>query len=337
MKKLDLLPPGPGNPRNSEGDFLPLRDGRLLLAYTRFTGGAEDHSEAGIAARFSRDGGATWTRKDRLLLGREGTMNEMSVSLLRMQDGGVGLFYLRKNGFDDCRMWLRRSADEGRSFGRPTPCVEDPGYFVVNNSRVVRLRSGRIVVPAARHCRPGEAWDPRGVAVCYLSDDDGHRWRRSTTELRGAPSSRSGLQEPLVVELKDGRVLMLARSDRGCQIRSISKDGGETWSRPARSGILSPLSPASVARLPSTGHLLLVWNGTRSPRRSPLTAALSRDEGKTWRKALTLESDPEGWFCYTAIHATEDQVLLAYCAGDEEVGLLNRLRIARLKVSELYR
>ena len=32
------LPPGPGNPRNSEGDFIELKDGRVLYAYSRFNG-----------------------------------------------------------------------------------------------------------------------------------------------------------------------------------------------------------------------------------------------------------------------------------------------------------
>jgi len=336
VKKLDLLPPRPRNPRNSEGDFLELRDGRLLFAYSRFTGGSEDHSKAEIAARFSRDGGKTWTRRDRILITGEGDMNVMSVSLLRMADGEVGLFYGRKNALDDCRIWLRRSRDEAKSFGPPVLCIPDPGYFVLNNDRVVRLSSGRLVVPTARHNVPGGRWTARGVASCYLSDDDGRTWRRSRSELEGPTKARCGLQEPLVVELKGGRLMMLCRTDLGCQFRSTSKDGGETWSRPTRTSILSPVSPASVARIPSTGDLLMVWNETATGRRTPLTVALSRDEGKTWREALTVEDDPGGWFCYTAIHFSGDRVLLAYCAGNEEIGLLNRLRMTTVRLSELY-
>ena len=29
------LPPGPNNPRNSEGAFMPLKDGRIMFAYSR--------------------------------------------------------------------------------------------------------------------------------------------------------------------------------------------------------------------------------------------------------------------------------------------------------------
>ena len=48
------LPPRPGNPRNSEGAFLRLKDGRILFVYTHFTGGGGDHSAAHLAGAFFR-------------------------------------------------------------------------------------------------------------------------------------------------------------------------------------------------------------------------------------------------------------------------------------------
>src|SRR5262245_16081764 len=52
LTKIRLLPPGPGNPRNSEGAFIALKDGRVLFVYTHFTGGGSDHAAAHLAARF---------------------------------------------------------------------------------------------------------------------------------------------------------------------------------------------------------------------------------------------------------------------------------------------
>jgi len=38
-KKVVLrLDPGPGNPRNSEGDFIALKGGRIMFVYTHYTG-----------------------------------------------------------------------------------------------------------------------------------------------------------------------------------------------------------------------------------------------------------------------------------------------------------
>src|SRR6187399_2326094 len=87
VTRLGLLPPGPGNPRNSEGAFVTLKDGRILFVYTHFTGGRLDHAAAHLVSRVSTDGGLTWSDKDELVLPNEGTLNVMSVTMLRLADG----------------------------------------------------------------------------------------------------------------------------------------------------------------------------------------------------------------------------------------------------------
>src|SRR5688500_4899862 len=75
-----LLPPTQGNPRNSEGAFVTLKDGRILLVYTRFTGGRADHAAAELASRVSADNGRTWSDKDEVVVPRgDAGMNVMSV------------------------------------------------------------------------------------------------------------------------------------------------------------------------------------------------------------------------------------------------------------------
>jgi len=73
----------------------------------------------------------------------------------------------------------------------------------------------------------------------------------------------------------------------------------------------------------------------RKPRalRTPLVSALSGDEGRTWHSAKVIEPDPDGWYCYTAIHFVKDAVLLADCAGDKTVGGLSRLRVRRISAT----
>jgi len=337
-----VLEPSKEAPRNSEGDFIRLKDGRLMLVYTHFTGGGSDHATAHLAARFSSDGGQTWTAEDELVVSNEGTCNVMSVSLLRLDRGDIALVYLRKNSDEDCIPYLRVSTDEAATWSEPVRCIPRDGYFVVNNDRVIQLDTGRLVIPAALHGLPGKGFVRRGIAMCFLSDDGGNTWRQSVTELEAPEKSASGLQEPGVVALKDGQLMMLCRTDQGCQMRAYSKDGGETWSPPELTDILSPVSPASVERIPSTGDLLIVWNdhSAISPelagKRTPLTVAVSGDEGSTWKHVKTIEDRPDGWYCYTAIEFVDDHIVLAYCAGDKVVGGLNRLKITRFGVRWLY-
>jgi hypothetical protein len=85
---LRLLP-GEGNPRNSEGDFITLNDGKILFVYSHFTGGTGDNAKAHLAGRYSSDNGDTWTQEDTTILPNEGRMNTMSVSLLRLKNGDI--------------------------------------------------------------------------------------------------------------------------------------------------------------------------------------------------------------------------------------------------------
>ena len=332
------IEPGPGNPRNSEGDIIELKDGRLCLVYTRFTGGSSDHATADLAMRTSQDCGRTWS-DDTIVIPRMGGMNVMSVSLLRLAGGEIALFYLLKTSAEDCRPMMCLSTDEAKTWSPPSCCITDEvGYYVLNNDRAVQLRSGRLILPVAWHQGPGQPRDDASVIMCYLSDDGGKTWRRSKDAFKGCgPDGRRViLQEPGVIELKDGRLMMYIRTNAASQYVCHSADGGETWSKAGPSSLASPLSPASIERIPWTNDLICVWNDHSGVhpfprgRRTPLCLAISKDEGGTWSRSQVIEGDPDGWYCYTSITFAEDRMFLAYCAGDKQVGGLNRLKIAAL-------
>jgi predicted neuraminidase len=268
-------------------------------------------------------------------------MNTMSPSLLRMTDGAIALFYLRKNNLTDCRVFLRVSRDDGKTWGDATACIESLGYYVMNNDRVCRLKRGRILLPVALHATPAAPQFQRHAAIaCFYSDDDGKSWQRSA----GVPGGgEHALEEPGVIELSDGRVMLWVRTDAGKQFISHSTDGGLTWSDFLPSTIPSPRSPASIKRIPSTGDLLLAWNNNPDVRtkthgnRTPFNVAISRDEGATWTNVKTLESDPDGWYCYTAIHFAGEHVVLSHCADNlKQSKALSTTQITRFPVKWLY-
>ena len=266
------------------------------------------------------------------------------------------MVYLRKNSLSDCRPFLRTSQDEARTWSEPVAVIPDAdaGYYVVNNNRVIQLSSGRLVIPAAQHttpaaARPGGSTEmvhtAYGHVVCYVSDDGGATWQRGQQVLVAArpDGKRVMIQEPGVVALADGRLMIFCRTDAGSQYVAYSRDGGVSWSPLRASDIISPLSPASIARIPTTGDLLLVWNNhdaapaALAGLRTPLTVAISTDEGEHWAHVRNIAVDPHGWYCYTAIAFAEDHVLLAHSAGDRrENNGLAVLRITRLPVAWLY-
>ena len=342
------LPPGPDNPRNSEGDLIKLKDESVLLVYTHFTAGAGDHAKAFLAGRVSNNQGKTWSQEDTTVIPNEGGMNIMSVSLLRLQDGRIALFYLRKNSTDDCRPLMRISDDEAKTWSDPLETIPDSeiGYYVMNNDRAVQLKSGRLILPLAQHVGPDwEKWTGYGKAVCYVSDDTGQTWKRTERVADAVLSNGKPLmvQEPGLIELKDGRVMMFSRTNGGSQYLSYSKDRGETWSNWVSSEIISPVSPATIERIPSTGDLLIVWNNhrdidsSRKGKRTPLTAAISTDDGQTWKQVQSLFDNPHGWYCYTAMEFVGDHVLLEHCAGDRrENNGLALSQVTRVPIEWLY-
>jgi len=327
------------NPRNSEGDFIELRDGRILFVYSRFIGGSgSDHAPAQLVGIYSNDDGISWTMDNQVIVDKEGDMNVMSVSLLRLKNGKIALVYARKNSISDCIPQLRLSEDEGKTWTDPRAIIQDRnGYFVVNNDRIVQLKSGRILVPVSMHKTPQTPWKNKGTIQCYYSDDDGISWHSGDSVL--TPDSII-TQEPGLVELKGGILMIYMRASGGTQYQSFSKDNGLTWDMAKPATIPSPISPASIKTIPKTGDLLLVWNnnGASGPgyfksKRSPLTIAVSKNQGKSWQKIKNIEDDPNGMFCYTAIHFTKSHVLLGYGVG---LGLQNSY-IRRLSLDWIYR
>jgi sialidase-1 len=316
------IEPESNNPRNSEGDFVTLKDGSILFVYSHFTGtSGGDFGAAFLSGRYSKDNGKTWTSEDVSIIKQEGKMNVMSVSLLRLKNGEIALSYVIKNSAHDCIPYMRTSADEAKTWSGPVRCITDKtGYFVLNNSRVIQLKNGRLIMPVAQHkitdedLSKSDDWQ-NGFIYCYYSDDNGLTWNCSEEVKK---PEKVITQEPGVVELKNGDVMMYIRTYSGIQYVSYSKDKGKTWSVSIPSDIKSPCSPASIKRIPSTGDLLLVWNNNgENQKRTPYNIAVSQDEGKTWKYIKTLENDSDGWYCYSAIHFTKKFVLLSYCAGSQ--------------------
>ena len=92
---VGTIPIGPDNPRNSEGDFIRLKDGTIRYFYTRFRGqSSDDFAPADLMFRDSADNGKTWAETDSLAIANEGSVNTMSVTVRRLPDGRIALFYL---------------------------------------------------------------------------------------------------------------------------------------------------------------------------------------------------------------------------------------------------
>jgi hypothetical protein len=153
-KIIKDLVPSAENKRNSEGSFIDLENGDILFVYSRYGSYcADDNSPADLYACISHDSGDSFGEPYPLIYCRDipKATNIMSVTLRRMKNRDIGLFFLAKTGDTVCLPYLMRSHDEGKSWTEPILCCDRTGYFVVNNDRIERTKSGRLIVPCALH------------------------------------------------------------------------------------------------------------------------------------------------------------------------------------------
>ena len=345
MKKIGrevlFLQTSENNPRNGEGSLIRLKDGRIMYAYTDYYGGeGDDHGTARISAYYSSDEGETWVDGGVLVGKDDDAKNFMSISLLRMENGDLGVAYLRKSMKGEdllCMPYIVRSSDEGKTFDKPICCAEEDGYYVVNNDRLVRLKSGRILLPAAYHGESGYRARPGKLKVLY-SDDDGRSWKISKDTVCSPYDDDIQLQEPGVYELPDGRVWMWCRTAYGHQYQCFSTDNGDTWSNVVPAfRFTSPDSPMQVRSVGN--YTVSVFNPVgynclrsdtemwKSPKRTPYVCAVSRDGGlsfidmkKTFcnggfddfvEKCYFIEDDQSNSYCYPAVLEVKDGFLIA--------------------------
>ena len=141
----------------------------------------------------------------------------------------------------------------------------------------------------------------------WLSDDGGLNWRKSKSVISAPPHQAAGIHrgtrwqnsgvEATVVELKDGTLWALLRTSQDFHYESFSRDKGENWTAGKPSRFVGTLTMPTLGRL-ADGRLLALWtnqaplpevegaNGKSEDaftNRDTLHAAVSSDEGRTWR------------------------------------------------------
>ena len=198
------------------------------------------------------------------------------------------------------------------------------------NDKPIRLSSGRLIAPVEREAQV-EGGDHAGyVSSVYFSDDNGYSWTKSN-EVNSLPIEA---QEPHVVELKDGRLMMLCRTYSRFVLRSYSKDKGKTWSKgePIRELKLPAWSSAlNVKRIPSTGDLLLLRSlSGEDGVRSPFVSAISKDDGKTWTNERIIASDPKERYGYPCLLFINNLAIVGYGSNAGS-------RVARFPVEWFYK
>lgn len=320
--------------RGSMGNLIQLKNGEIMMCYT----------DKGIRAVKSSNKGKTWSTSLRLVESPQQPAhgNILHPTFLRMANGDILLSYIYSTypttpyyGHN----YYRLSSDEGKTWTDQYLMTPHSGYVIIHNDRIHTLSTGRILAIAEyKAYLPGTRDHSGYVCMSFFSDDKGYSWQPSRNTVDMFPAE---VQEGDSIELKDGRIMMFARSYSGYAVRAYSYDQGETWSKGEYiKDIKSPEEGGfpSVRRIPDTGDLLFVWISEYSrdkdnpaiKRRSVLTTAISKDEGKTFIHHRNIAQDPDDDFGYQCIDFLDNGIaLIGYHCRDG-------LRMARISIDWFY-
>ena len=136
---------------------------------------------------------------------------------------------------------------DGITIGKNSIYLGDLGCIpiVTRNHKILVPVQATLAGPDGNLLNPGGGYTYTDVMVLIGTWTDGNKltWKVSQ-KVEGDPKrSTRGMIEPTMIELKDGRILMVMRGSNGGKLDpkdqlpsykwySISKDGGETWSKP---------------------------------------------------------------------------------------------------------
>lgn len=284
------------------GPFIKLADGKILTT--------EDN-----ATVISADNGETWSAPRPIYDGPGPGKPSSNGVIVRTREGIVVFVYIDIEGFkwawDDnlhqaaedvsLNVWTIRSEDEGLTWSGRQQIFDGYCGALIH---MIQTSTGEIVVPIQRLLH-----DPDRHGICvYVSADSGETWRHSNIIDLGGHGHHDGAMEPTLVELSDGRLWLLIRTNLGKFWSAYSSDKGLSWRVLKPTDIDASSAPAAMIRLAS-GRLALVWNrfypeGTASYplrggdnnfssvatswHREEVSLAFSKDDGETWSEPVVI-------------------------------------------------
>lgn len=190
--------------------------------------------------------------------------------------------YVTEGGIDGAWNLLKTKDDNAV---RPGGILRNPLW--VNQNK-------RIVIPG----HGGGCWT-------WYSDDQGKNWKQSNKIQSPAHKPggvhlgtrwNHGMVEATVIELKNRKLWLIARTAQDQHYESFSTDFGKTWSAAAPSRFWGTITMPTFHRL-KDGRLLFLWSNTTPlpekanvegrwedvfTNRDTIHAAISEDEGETW-------------------------------------------------------
>ena len=247
--------------------------------------------------------------------------------LTEMPNGELWLFYKVGKSVADWTGWLTKSKDGGRTWSKGEKL---PDGFLGPIKNKPLLLNDKLICGSSTEDNGWrfhvEIYDLKTKEWQYVGPVESTQAYR--TDMMPTPAEMQdpnyipveGTKRPIdciqpsFLQLKDGRLQVLMRTRNGKIATSYSSDEGQTWEPVTLTDVPNNQSGTDAVTLRDGRHVLIYNNfetlpGTKKGPRTPLSLAVSDDDGKTWRHVLTLEDSPVGQYSYPSIIEGRDGTL----------------------------
>jgi predicted neuraminidase len=232
----------------------------------------------------------------------------------------VWLFFVVRPGatWSTSRIMAKISRDSARTWSEPFVVTWEAGTMV--RSRPITLADGSYLLPIYHETGADTEFTAPDTSSLFLRFDPAKKEWTESNRVR----SRMGNLQPAVVRLTETHLLALCRrggdyepGNDGNVVRTESHDGGKTWSAGVETEFPNPNASVELIRL-QNGHLLFIYNNSANDR-TPLTAAISTDKGRTFPHKRNI-AEGEGDFAYpTAIESKDGLIHVIYTSDERTV------------------
>lgn len=284
--------------------ILRTDDGKFLVAW--FGGTHEKHDDVGIW--LSKGEAGNWSAPREVAKIREDA--HWNPVLFKDPSGTITLFFKVGKTIDFWETWFQVSNDHGQTWSEAKELVKGDkgGRGPVRNKPII-LSDGTWLAPASNELN--KVWN----AFVDRSEDGGKTWVETEfVELNRDSSFGEGVIQPALWESSPGKVHMLLRSSAGVICRSDSEDFGKSWSPVYKTDLPNPNSGIDVTRM-ENNTLVLIFNPDDENwgSRSPISLAVSKDNGQSWDPIIELDrGEEEDEFSYPSVISFGDTVALTY-------------------------
>jgi photosystem II stability/assembly factor-like uncharacterized protein len=301
---------------------------KTLAEYRRLGLPADIVAPTGGRAMFTRstDQGKTWSKPVTMI---DTPADDRHPAFIEFDDGTIlSCFFTYlgepkdgdKSNEPAARVQLVRSNDGGRTWEQTPRQLKTAFLYDETDGPFARLSDGSVLLAINGRATSG----PPDQAGIFRSADRGETWNQLATI-----KAEHDLHEVTVTELRDGRLVMMARPEGDI---CWSYDKGHTWTQPVTFG-MRMFAPSLYVLRDGT---LVCLHGSYAPGHGGLRVIFSTDGGETWiAPAKNHGFLVDNSYCYgKAMELPDGSLFIAYLStgglstADAKGNSINCIRLA---------